>query len=52
MVEDRRIEKSKQAIKDAFLHQLSTLEPSKITVTSLAGQANITRKLFMPIIKD
>ncbi|GEN48515.1 TetR/AcrR family transcriptional regulator [Ligilactobacillus pobuzihii] len=46
MVEDRRIEKSKQAIKDAFLHQLNTTGPSKITVTSLAAQANITRKTF------
>lgn len=46
MVVDRRIEKSKQAIKEAFLHQLNTTGPSKITVTSLATQANITRKTF------
>jgi len=36
----------RQAIKNAFLHQLSTVGPSKITVTSLAGQSNITRKTF------
>ncbi|MBN7273896.1 hypothetical protein GNF18_01740 [Ligilactobacillus pobuzihii] len=28
------------------MHQLSTVGPSKITVTSLAGQSNITRKTF------
>ncbi|MGB4440543.1 MAG: TetR/AcrR family transcriptional regulator, partial [Sedimentibacter sp.] len=46
MTEDRRITKTKTAIKEAFISIIKKKSAPKITVTEIAKQANIDRKTF------
>jgi len=46
MAVDRRISKTNDAILDAFITLAQTRPLSKITITALANQANISRKTF------
>lgn len=46
MIQDRRIEKTKTAIREAFFSLMKEREMSKITVTEIARRANINRKTF------
>lgn len=46
MVEDRRIQKSKAAIVNAFVELAKENEISKITITDISNLANINRKTF------
>ena len=43
---DRRIVRSKKAIRDAFFSELQKKEYSKITITDIANAAGINRKTF------
>lgn len=45
-MEDKRIQKTKAAIKDAFESLVEDVEFEKITVSAIAGRANINRKTF------
>ena len=46
MAQDRRIEKTKTAIREAFFSILKENSSAKITVTEIANRANIDRKTF------
>lgn len=46
MAQDRRITKTKTAIREAFFSILKDDKSSKITVTEIANRANIDRKTF------
>ncbi|WEV43837.1 TetR/AcrR family transcriptional regulator [Lactobacillus sp. ESL0684] len=46
MVQDRRINKTKKVIEDAFLELLEYRPLAKIKVTDIANKANIARKTF------
>ena len=46
MIEDRRIAKTKTAIREAFISIIKKKNAPKITVTEIAKQANIDRKTF------
>jgi len=46
MAQDRRITKTKKAIREAFFSILKNNKSSKITVTDIANRANIDRKTF------
>lgn len=46
MAQDRRITKTKAAIKEAFFSIIKDKKSSKITVTEIANRANIDRKTF------
>ena len=41
---DRRVAKSKAAIRAAYLHLMQTKDASEITVTDIAQQADVDRK--------
>lgn len=43
---DRRVEKTKNAIMDAYFHLIITDKQEKVTVTQIAKTANIDRKTF------
>lgn len=43
---DRRVLRTRNAIRNAFLHLLETTDYSKITITALAREADIDRKTF------
>ena len=46
MIQDRRIEKTRTAIREAFFSLVKERDMSKITITEIARRANINRKTF------
>lgn len=51
-IEDRRIRRTKKALKDSFVELLQTKSFKKITVTELCEAADITRVTFYTYYKD
>lgn len=48
---DRRVLRTKRHIREAFVQLLEEKSLTDITVTQLADLADMTARLFMPIIK-
>lgn len=54
-MEDRRVQKTKKAIEDAFETLIQNVDYEKITVSAIAKEANINRKTFYlhyPSVED